>query len=185
MITIASLWLPIVLATIVVFFASALLHMVFTYHDSDYGPLPDEDAALAALRPLKIPSGNYGVPNGARNQRKSPAFLQKMKEGPLLMMHVRPGGNMRMGSMLGAWFVLLLVVNVFTAYLCSRTLAAGAEYLTVFRVTGFTAFMAYAVGQPIESIWYARDWSTTVKNIVDGLIYGLLTGGCFGWLWPR
>jgi hypothetical protein len=25
----------------------------------------------------------------------------------------------------------------------------------------------------------------TVKNVVDGLVYGLLTGGVFGWLWPR
>jgi hypothetical protein len=185
MITIASLWLPIVLATLAVFFASSLLHMLLSYHDADYGPLPDEDAALAALRPLNIPPGNYAVPRGARSQMKDPAFLQKMQQGPLLMMHVRPGGSMRMGPMLGSWFVYVLVVAFFTAYLCSRTLATGADYLSVFRVAGFTAFMAYAVGQPMESIWYSRNWSSTLKNIIDGLIYGLLTGGVFGWLWPR
>ena len=26
---------------------------------------------------------------------------------------------------------------------------------------------------------------TTIKNTFDGLVYGLLTGGVFGWLWPR
>jgi hypothetical protein len=185
MITIASLWLPILLSAVAVFIASALLHMLFTYHDRDYVPLPDEDAALAALRPLAIPPGNYAVPRCARNQMKSPVFLQKMQQGPLLMMHVRPGGSAHMGKMLAQWYVYVLVVGFLTAYLGSRALSIGADYLTVFRITGFTAFMAYAVGQPMESIWYSRNWSSTVKSIVDGLIYGLLTGGVFGWLWPR
>ncbi len=35
------------------------------------------------------------------------------------------------------------------------------------------------------SIWYRRDWMTTIKSTIDGLIYGLLTGGTFGWLWPH
>jgi len=25
----------------------------------------------------------------------------------------------------------------------------------------------------------------TLKEVVDGLVYGLLTGGTFGWLWPK
>ena len=36
-----------------------------------------------------------------------------------------------------------------------------------------------------DSIWYKRKWSTTIKSTIDGLIYGLLTGGTFGWLWPN
>jgi hypothetical protein len=28
-------------------------------------------------------------------------------------------------------------------------------------------------------------WSMTIKEVVDGLVYGLLTAGTFGWLWPR
>jgi hypothetical protein len=34
-----------------------------------------------------------------------------------------------------------------------------------------------------QSIWYSRPWSTTAKHTLDGLIYGCLTGGTFGWLW--
>jgi hypothetical protein len=26
---------------------------------------------------------------------------------------------------------------------------------------------------------------TTIRNNIDGLIYGLLTAGAFRWLWPR
>jgi hypothetical protein len=25
----------------------------------------------------------------------------------------------------------------------------------------------------------------TSKEVIDGLVYGLLTAGAFGWLWPR
>ena len=27
-------------------------------------------------------------------------------------------------------------------------------------------------------------WSTTAKFLFDGVIYGLVTAGTFGWLWP-
>jgi hypothetical protein len=29
-----------------------------------------------------------------------------------------------------------------------------------------------------------RPWSHVVKQLVDGLIYGLATGAIFGWLYP-
>ena len=36
-----------------------------------------------------------------------------------------------------------------------------------------------------DSIWYKRSWSTTWKSMFDALVYGLFTGGVFGWLWPK
>jgi hypothetical protein len=35
------------------------------------------------------------------------------------------------------------------------------------------------------SIWYKRAWGTSIRTTIDGLVYGLLTAGVFGWLWPR
>ena len=48
-----------------------------------------------------------------------------------------------------------------------------------------SAFLAYAGAQWPQSIWYKRQWSTTVKCTIDGLVYALVTAGIFGWLWPR
>jgi hypothetical protein len=186
MISLASLWMPILVSAVLVFIASSFMHSVLKYHDSDYGPLPDEDLTLSALRGLKIPPGDYCAPRPSSSAaRKDPKFLEKVKEGPIVMITVKAGRAMNMGPMLVQWFIYVLIVSTFAAYLASRTLPAGAEYLTAFRVAGFTAFMGYALGQPIESIWYSRKWSSSIKNIVDGLIYGLLTGGVFGWLWPQ
>jgi hypothetical protein len=33
-------------------------------------------------------------------------------------------------------------------------------------------------------IWYNRSLRATVKATIDGLVYGLVTAGVFGWLWP-
>ena len=30
-----------------------------------------------------------------------------------------------------------------------------------------------------------KPWRSAAKDLADGFIYGLLTGGAFGWLWPR
>ena len=55
----------------------------------------------------------------------------------------------------------------------------------VFRFVGTSAFMAYGIGMLPQSIWFRRNWGTTVKNVFDGLIYALMTAGTFGWLWPK
>ena len=36
-----------------------------------------------------------------------------------------------------------------------------------------------------ESIWGGRSWVVTFKHIFDSLVFGLLTAGTFGWLWPK
>ncbi len=66
----------------------------------------------------------------------------------------------------------------------TRLSLAEAAYLDVFRLTGAAAILGYAVGHFHNSIWKGQRWWTTVKFIVDGIIYGLVTAGTFGWLWP-
>ena len=35
------------------------------------------------------------------------------------------------------------------------------------------------------AIWMGKPWSVAWKEVFDGLLYGLVTAGAFGWLWPR
>ena len=184
MVPVASLWIPIVLSAALVFVASALLHMVLTYHRSDFGPMPDEDRVMGLLREVGVGSGDYMVPHAATPEAmKDPAFVEKRERGPVAVITVFKGSG-SMGTSLAQWFVFCLVVSVFAAYVAGRALGPGAEYLDVFRFSGTTAFAGYALAQWQNSIWYKRPWSTTIKNTVDGLIYALLTAGVFGWLWP-
>jgi len=82
------------------------------------------------------------------------------------------------------WFVYSLIVGVFAAYIAGRALEPGAHYLAVFRFAGATAFLGYGMALLQNSIWYKRNWTATLKSVFDGLVYGLLTAGMFGWLWP-
>ena len=60
--------------------------------------------------------------------------------------------------------------------------APDADYLALFRIAGATSFTAYGIAYLQDSIWFGRPWSITAKNLFDALIYGMLTGGAFGWL---
>ena len=187
MIGILSLWLPIVLSAVLVFVASSIIHMLLPYHRSDYGKVTDEDGFMTALRPFGLSPGDYVVPNagGDMELMKSEAFRAKVQQGPVMFFTVMdPGRWFSMGRQLALWFVYCLVVSVFAAYLASRTLAPGAEYLEVFRVSGTVAFACYGVGVWQRSIWFAQKWSTTLKSTFDSLIYALLTAGSFGGFWP-
>jgi len=83
------------------------------------------------------------------------------------------------------WFVYCLLIEFFVAYLTGRTIAPGASYLVVFRVAGTAAFLAYGLSHLSNGIWKGQMWATTIKEVIDGLVYVLLTAGTFGWLWPR
>jgi hypothetical protein len=185
MVPIVSLALPILLSAVFVFIASSVIHMVLPIHRSDYGKVPDEDGVMDALRRFKIPPGDYLMPRPASAAAmKDPAFLAKRDKGPVAMMTVMPAGPPSMGVPLLQWFLFTALVSVFAAYITGRALAPGAHYLEVFRFAGASAFMGYSLGVIPQSIWYKKAWSTTIKVVADGLVYGLLTAGTFGWLWP-
>lgn len=186
MVGLSALWLPILVSAVFVFAASSLIHMASPWHKSDYPKLRNEEQVLDALRPLALPPGDYMMPRpSSREEMRSPQFAEKVKRGPVVLMTVFPGGPMSMGRNLGLWFAYCLVISVFAAYISGRALPPGVVYLRVFRFAGATAFIGYATALWQMSIWYRRSWTTTIKATVDGLIYGLLTAGTFGWLWPR
>ena len=181
-----SLWLPILLSSVIVFLVSSLIHMASTWHKGDYRKLPNEDRVMDALRPLAIPPGDYMMPRPSSAQdMRSPEFVEKMKKGPVMILTVVPNGPTAMGKKLILWFLYSALVGFFAAYVAGRALPVGTEYIRVFRFIGATAFIGSSVALWQMSIWYHRAWSTTFKATVDGLIYALLTAGTFGWLWPR
>jgi hypothetical protein len=183
MVPIMSLLLPIVLSAVLVFIVSAIIHMFLGYHASDFAAVPDEEAVRNALR--SVPPGEYSVPYaGSMEAMKSTEFTEKMKAGPVVLMTVRTPAAPTMGRELTLWFVYCLAMSVFAAYIAGRARGPGADYLEVFRFAGASAFAGYALAQWQNTIWYSRSAMTSLKNTFDGLVYGLLTAGVFGWLWP-
>jgi hypothetical protein len=186
MVGIPELWLPIVVAAALVFVTSAILHMALTYHRADYRKLPNEDEVADALRRGSVAAGQYMLPWCANDkERAKPEMQEKFKRGPVGIVTLLPAGGHSMGKYLALWFVFCLIVSLFAAYLTGRVHPAGADYRAVFRFAGTVAFAAYGLGHFADSIWKGQPWSNTLRAMIDGLIFAGVTGGAFGWLWPR
>ncbi len=179
--SITDLWLPILVSAVVVWIASALVWTVLPWHKSDYAKTGDEAGVRAALKGLR--PGFYNVPHSSdQKDLKTPEMQQKFADGPLAFITVLPNGLPSMGRSMGLMFVYFVFVGVLCAYVVSRTTGPDASYLEVFRIAGTVAWIANGVGHIPDSVWFGRPWWHTAKSMFDGLIYGLLTGGVFGWL---
>ena len=183
MVSLVSLWLPILVSAVAVFLLSSLVWMALPWHKQDFRPLPDEEAARAALGGAA--PGAYTVPHMAdRKMLEDPAYRKKLEEGPVGFLTILPNGRPGMGGTMVQWFVWTLVVSATVAYVVSRTIPHGVGFVLVFQVGSTVAWLAYSWSVVQEGIWMGRPWSHVVKQLVDGLIYGLATGAIFGWLYP-
>ena len=186
MVTTMQLLIPLLAASVGVFFASALIHMVFKWHNADYLKLPNEDEVAAALRRASPPPGQYTLPHCAdMKQMQTPEMQQKLKDGPNGFVILRANGLPNMGKHLGQWFVLTLIVAGIVACICSVAFGAGAEHRRVFHVAALLTFAAYGVGPVVDGIWMGHPWRVVWKNVFDAAIYAGITGTAFALLWPN
>ena len=186
MTSLTALWLPILLSAVFVFIASSVLHMATPWHKHDYRGVPQEDQVISALRPMAIPPGDYMLPKPkSMDEMRSPEFTEKMRQGPVLIVTVLPNGVTPMGGLLAKWFIYLLVVSFIAGGLASHVLPPNADSHVILHTTGMAAFLGYALALWQAAIWYRRSMGTTVRSTIDGLIFGLITGATFAWLWPR
>ncbi|MBK8794386.1 MAG: hypothetical protein IPN59_15020 [Holophaga sp.] len=186
MIPLLHLWLPILVSAVLVFVASSVVHMVFKWHNSDYRQLPNEEAVREVIRKGNPAPGQYVLPYCPdMKEMNTPEAQRKFAEGPVAMLYLKRSGMPNMGRPLLAWFLFTLVVSFVVAYLTSRTVLPPAPYLQVFRVAGTAAFLAYAGNAAQAAIWMGKPWRSAAKEMLDGLIYAVVTAGAFGWLWPH
>ncbi len=185
MITLGSLWLAIVLATVLVWIAASLIWMVLPHHRTDYKGLPDEEAARSVLGAQKLAPGDYDVPHcTSMKEMQQPEGRLKFEQGPVAFITILPNRPPPMARNMVLTIVFYLIVSIIVAYVASRSLDSDADYLSVFRLTSTVAWLAYGFAVIPDAIWFGRPWSSIAKTLADALIYALLTAGVFGWLWP-
>jgi hypothetical protein len=185
MISLAQLWLPILLSAIFVFFASSILNMLLKFwHAPDYHGFSNEDEVRAAIRKSNAGAGMYMLPMCTPEAMKQPETQEKFKQGPVGTVALRLPGSMNMGASLGQWFVFCLLVSFFCALLVTHAVPHAAPFERVFHMAGIAALMGFAFGPLPNAIWWGHPWSVTLKHVIDGVIYALITGATFAWLWP-
>jgi hypothetical protein len=179
------LWLPIVLSAVIVMIASATIWMALKYENAQWKPIEGEDELRDVVRKLNLPApGQYMFPHGMGREGMA-AAMKKMEQGPNGILLLGRPRKFSMTPQLVQVFIYYLVVSFFLAYVASHALGAGADYLRVFQVVGTTGFMAYGFALVPEAIWFGRTWKSVCMSLISALIYGCLTAGTFGWLWPK
>jgi len=181
-----DLWLPIVVSAVFVFIASSIVHMCIPMHKGDHRQLPGEEKLLADMRAQGLAPGDYMFPFcSSMKGMGTPEMIEKYKQGPVGFITVLRNGPPAIGMGLVQWFIYSLLISTLAGYVTMHGLGGGAHYLAVFRIAGTCAILAYALGPIPNSIWKGCSWTTTAKFVFDGVVYGLVTAGTFGWLWPQ
>lgn len=186
MVSLTSLWIPILVSAVLVFVASSLSQEVLRFHRWDYGRLPGEEDVMDLVRRLAVSPGDYLFPQAdGPKEMRDPGSQEKWKRGPVGFMTVLPNGGHPMARTFALWFLYCVAVSMFAAYMAGRAFAPGANGRDVSLLVGLAAFGGHALAYWPPSIWYVRSWGTTVRFTVDALVYALATGAAFAWLWPK
>ncbi len=180
-----SLWLPVVVATVAVWILSAVIWMVLGYHKRDFRKLPDEDRIRALFREAKAGPGQYVTPFWPDAKgREDREFMRRFDEGPVGLFVIGRSGPPAMALNMLRSLIYYFVVSFVVAYIARHTLQFGQDAHTVMRITSTMAIAIYALGGIPDSIWFYRPWPVTARHILDGILYGLVTGATFTLLWP-
>ncbi len=183
----AALWLPILLSAAAVWIASAIGWMVVGHHHNDWKPMPNEEQFSNALRTLAVPPGNYGFPHAedCKKAMKDPAFQNRWKSGPTGLIMIW-NTNVSMGKCMVLTMLVYIGISTLIAYLGWNALPhAGAGFLKAFQILGTAGVLAYAFAHIPGCIWFQSYPRTIVLSMIDGIIYGLITGAVFAALWPK
>lgn len=182
-----SLWLPILFSAAAVWVVSTLFAMPFLHHKSDWIGLsaPEEDAFLDYLRKSGIKPGNYLFPDfRTREAMGSEKVKRALEQGPVGHLSLWPA-PLTMGGKLGATFLVFVMVSVLIAYLASVALPKAAGFAKVFQVVGTAGVLAYSFSFIPNAIWFGAYRRTIVLSVIDGIVFGAITGSIFAWYWPR
>lgn len=180
-----DLLLPALASAVAVFLASSVVHMVLQWHKPDYRRLANEDEVRAVLRKTKPAPGQYVAPLCKDpKEAATPEMQAKYAEGVNAVIYVGPYEAPKMGKYLGSWFVYSIVLSLLAGYVGKAALPAGAAFADVLQMVGVAAFLGYALQAPSDSIWKFKPWIITFRSMVDGLVYAVVTGLVFAWLWP-
>ncbi|MDP1563818.1 MAG: hypothetical protein Q8M16_20745 [Pirellulaceae bacterium] len=175
-----QLWVPILVTGVVLFFASFVAWTVLPHHASDFRPLPDEDKLMETVKLLKIAPGSYMFPHMTHAQASDPEKIAKYTAGPRGTVVVWDMPNM--GRNLLLTFVYFLLIALVTAYIAWESLQGQTvTFLKAFQIVGAIGVLTFASSGQLNAVWFPR---RTLKDFIDGIVYGIFMGLIFAFLWP-
>ena len=184
-VSVSELWLAILLAGVLCWVASALIHMLLKYHNADYKELSNEPEVMSALAQKPPAPGLYTVPYCSDMKAMGEEHMQqKFIDGPVAMITVMPNGMPAMGRLLSQQILFFFFGSFLIGYLATISIVGDADSMMVFRQVFIASFLAYGWAQIPYSIWMGQPWSNCVRYLIDASIYAVVTAATFAMLWP-
>jgi hypothetical protein len=185
-ISVSELWLAILVAGLLCWVASALIHMLIKYHNADYKELANEEAVSSVLADKSPTPALYTLPYCTDMKVMGEESMhKKFSDGPVAMITIMPNGMPPMGKLLSQQILFFIFGSFLIGYLASISIAGNADFMMVFRQVFIASFLTYGWAQIPYSIWMGQPWSNCVRYLLDALIYAAVTAGTFSILWPN
>lgn len=198
-----ELWLPILLSGVGVWIASAIAWMAIGHHKKDRDALPGgekgEQEMMDTVTRLGIKPGNYGFPDFCQHDTLP---RKERMEALKVLYDKHPQGLLRvwapvnMGVNMVLTFLFYLVTSAVIGYLAWAALGPGSmpsppngadlpttNRALVFQVTGIAGILAYSFATFPGDLWFQKKKRAMVMDWCDGVVFALITGLIFAWLW--
>ncbi|QDU59129.1 hypothetical protein [Aeoliella mucimassa] len=176
-----DLWLPIVLTGVATHIASTIAWTALKHHDPEWNKLPVEDDLLDFVDAKQVSPQQYLFPYcDDMKEMGTPEFKEKLRTRctGMLVLWKRPP---HMGKAIASTLTYFLVVAILTGYVASIAFAPGASRIDVFRLVFTVGVLCHAFSPLPFVFWFPRKY---VLEMVDGVVYALVTAGIFAGLWP-
>jgi len=178
----AVLWLPILVATVVLWILSFVAWVVSSHHFGDFKRLDAEDDIMDLLKQEQVPAGNYMFPySGSKQEQGSKEYAERYAQGPRGTLNIYDMPNMGLNMALTILYFLVTVMTI--AYITEVACPIGDasnDFMRVFRFAGTVGVLTYASSPILHRIWFkAKMWT----DILDGAVYGTALGLIFALLW--
>ncbi len=182
---IALLWMPILVTAVLIFIASTMIHMVFKWHNADYQKLTNEDDVRAVVHASSAEPGQYMIPYCVdMKEMGGEVMMKKFNDGPVAFLTVRKNGTPAMGSTLFQWFIFTIVIASFAGWIAMSVFSGKADARAAGQMVGLISFLAYGAGSVPLGIWLGKSWGSVAKDLLDAVIYGVISWLVFAWCWP-
>lgn len=178
-----QLWLPILVTSVAAFACSFLVWAILPHHKGDWSKLPNEDGVREFLKTQNLAAGPYIFPMMDGKDCNSPEGKAKWKAAPVGELRIWKDVNM--GKNMFCTFLVFLFATILIAYISWHVRASMAgTFADRFQVAGSLGILAYCFSFIPNMIWFQASKRALINCIIDGVLYGFVTGAIFSWLWP-
>ncbi|MEN1680626.1 MAG: hypothetical protein AAGJ46_13640 [Planctomycetota bacterium] len=166
-----ELWLPILLAGLAVHIACTIAWTAMPHHKPEWRPMDQQTDLIAWLKEKGAAPGQYIFPHHETAEKPDGC------QGMMVLWSQPPN----MGANIGLTVAHSFAVSFVIGYLASLGVPAGAKFMEVFQFVTTAGILTHVFCGLPNVIWFRRK---ILMDVIDGLVYALITGAIFAALWP-